>query len=354
MARGDYTAADEIMLASIANGNRDLVSVQLLAQVKLALGQWEQSEPLSKELQSAPGQEAYAQQVMGVVLQGKNDPQASIDAFKRAHELAPKSSPPINALFQTYVKNGQLAEARKFLQSVISADSDNLRANVLLARLNLYEQKFPAAIEQFKRVIEIEPESAAIYHDLASIYVHQKNLEAAEKVTRQGLVKLPDIPLLMMDLASIREMSGDIAGAIEIYESLLEKHPDQIVATNNLASLLSEHGEDASALERAHNIARGLRNSQIPQFRDTYAWTLVKIGRDLDEAIGVLKDIVEKDTDVGIYSYHLGEAYRKKGDSKMALNHMQKAAELSGSNPELSRMVNESIKLITEQISRNN
>ncbi len=346
--RGDFKGADEILLESIARGNRSLESVQLLAQVKLALGQWDQAELLSNELQNAAGQQALSQQLLGIVYQGKDDQQASIEAFQRAHELAPSSTQPIAALVQTYMRNGKPEDARRFLESVVSIDSDNLAANLLLGRLSLYEKDVPGAINQYDKAIKANPRAAEAYHELATLYIGLNNLDKAAQVTNRGLAALPDRPLLMINLAVILELKGDFRKAIETYESLLEKTPDLMVAKNNLASLLTDYGDEANALERARAIAAELKNSKIPTFLDTYAWASVKAGTNLEEATVLLEAIVRENEQIGVYSYHLGEAYRKKGDIESAVIYLQKAVDLEHRDSLVARQAGQSLQQIKQ------
>lgn len=348
VSQRNFTRADEVLLESIASGNRNLETIQLLTQVKLALGQWDKAELLSKELQNVEGQEALSQQVLGIALQAKDDQQASIAAFKRAHELAPTSAQPIAAIVRSHLRNGKTENARRFLESVISVDSDNVSAIILLARLSQHEKNVSGAIEQYNKLIKINPQADIAYHNLAEIYISQKNLDNAERVTKQGLEALPDLPLLKVDLAVIHEMKGEIDKAIATYESLLEKNPDLIVARNNLASLLTEHGDDASAVERARSIAKELKNSKIPQFRDTYAWASVKAGANLEEAIVTLEAIVGENEQVDVYNYHLGEAYRKKGDVELAVTYLQKAVDLSMPGSTIADQAGQSLELIRQ------
>ena len=57
--------------------------------------------------------------------------------------------------------------------------------------------------------------------------------------------------------------------AIAAYETLYARDGDAPVVVNNLASLLTGRGSTPSDLERAFAIARRLRESRVPHFRDT-------------------------------------------------------------------------------------
>jgi len=341
-----FVQANEVLQESIARGNRSIDSMRLLVQVQLALGEWDKAEKLAKQLQKVEGQEAVSQQLLGVVYQGKQQQDASIDAFRRAYELAPDAPQPLMALVKTYVRNGKTEEARRFLNSVLSVHSENVNAYLLLGDIDLYEKQPAEAIKNYQKAIEINPELDSGYRRLASIYITEKDFNKAANVIEQGLKESPDMPALAIYLATIYQRQGNFDKAIETYESLLAKNSDLLVARNNLASLLTDHGGDQSSLEKARTIAADLRDSEIPQFRDTYAWAAVKSGSNIEEAVVILEGIVKDNEQVDVYNYHLGEAYRVKGETDNAIAYLKKAVELAGPGSDIANQANQSLQQI--------
>ena len=338
------TQADEILLESVSRGNRSVETIRLMAQVKLSRGEWDKAEQLARQLQKIEGQEAVSQQVLGVAYLGKQEQDASIEAFKRAHELAPSSSQPIVSLVRTYVRGGNINDAKRFLNSVLSVHADNITARLMLGQLSLYEKNNFEAVMHFKKLIKINPKLDAGYRGLMTSYIRENDLEKAKSAADEGLSALPGHPVLVMNLASINELRGNFGESIEIYESLLAKNPKLIVAKNNLASLLTDYGADPASLEKARSLSAEFKSSKIPQFQDTYAWANVKSGRNLEEAVAILKNIVKENDTVDVYNYHLGEAYRVKGDSKNASVYLTKAAELAPPGSNVANKANQSLK----------
>ena len=338
--------ADEILQESIKKGNRTVDALKLLVQTKLALGEWDKAEALAKDLEKVKGQEAVSQQLLGVVYQGKEQQEESIDAFKRAHELSPTASRPIVSLVRTYVREGKAGEARRFLNLVIATNSESAVAYLLLGQLALSEKKTAEAIKHFNKVIEISPTAEIGYRSLSTMYQNKNDLDNAEEALQRGLSAIPENQTLVMHLASVYEKRGEFSRAIEIYEDLLETNPDFLVAKNNLASLLTDHASDQSGLDRARIISAELRTSPIPQFRDTYAWASVKSGTNVEEAIVILKGIVKDNDQVDVYSYHLGEAYRIKGETDNAIAYLKKATELARPGSDIANKAKQSLEQI--------
>jgi tetratricopeptide (TPR) repeat protein len=232
------------------------------------------------------------------------------------------------SLVMTYIREDRFDEAQTFLQSVVKANPNNTVALQILAQFSLRENDENAAAGYFVKTIEADPGAESAYQKLASIHIGNNKLSEAEAVLQAGLQELPDSALLSIEQARIHQLKGDIDSAIAIYERLLQANPGLTIVRNNLASLLTDFSDDQASHDRARKIAAPLRDESLPQYRDTYAWAAIKSGLFLEEAVLILQDIVKKNETVGVYHYHLGEGYRKKGSSFKARTHLRKALEL--------------------------
>jgi len=338
--------ANEVLERSFNRGNRNLASLKLLTQVKLSLKDWESAEKFAKLLQKRDGQEALSQQLLGVAYLGQQQYDESIDAFKKAHELSPSASQPVAALVRTYVKSGELEKAKNFLNSVLTVDANNVTAYTLLGQLSLYQKQPEQAEQYFRKSVEINPKYTNGYRNLAQIHLKANQPDKAVAIIMEGLNVLPDSSVLNLKLASIYITQRAYAEAIEVYQALLEKNTEHIIAKNNLASLLIDHSTDKASLDEAVEIARELRDSKIPQFRDTYAWASVKANINIEEAILVLESIVRESNDTAIYNYHLGEAYFKKGDTSKAIHYLENAIKYSEADTDISDKASQTLQQI--------
>jgi len=347
MRTGQSEQADEILWESIEAGNQSVETLKILTQVKLSQGKWGEAEQLAQRLESIGGEEAQAQQVLGLAYHGGNQKEDSLLAFRRAHDLDPNTPQPIAALVKAYVEDDQPARAKAFLLSVVSENPENSTAYHLLGQLSLGEKDEQAAIGYFAKVVDLKPEAELGYLSIGSIYLRQRNFKQAEDIFNRGVKAIPDSWTLSINQALVVEALGKLDRAILLYENLLETNPDLLVAKNNLASLLTDHRSDQASHERARVLAEVFRDSKISMFRDTYAWSSVRLGLYLEEAIAILKVIVEENEKVGIYHYHLGEAYRKNGNSFDARKHLRRALELVDPKSPVAAGARESLKLVS-------
>ena len=340
--------ADEVLSKSIEAGNQSVGALKLLIQVKMALGSWEEAEQLAQQLNTFEGQESASQHVLGLGFENRDQQDESIVAFKRAHDLDPSISDPVIALVKVYLENDKPVKAREFLLSVVAENPKNTMAYQLLGQLSQRENDVPAATRYFEQAIRVNTRVESGYLRLAAIYLSENQLQKAEAVFQKGLLEIPDSLELSMNLALVVERQGDFDRAIDLYEGLLQGNPDIIVARNNLASLLIDYRDDAASYARARELAAAFRDSKVPLLRDTYAWSSVKSGLYLEEAALILQRIVNENEGVGVYHYHLGEAYRKKGSSFDTRKHLRKAIELEGPGSPVANEAQKALKLLSQ------
>jgi len=104
------------------------------------------------------------------------------------------------------------------------------------------------------------------------------------------------------------------------------------VALNNLAYLLAETGGDLDdALTRAQRAKTLLPN--LLEISDTLGWIYLK--KNLTEnAIDMFKELVTKEPNISTYHYHLGMAYKQKGDKTKALDQLHEALKYNPAKEE--------------------
>jgi Tfp pilus assembly protein PilF len=241
------------------------------------------------------------------------------------------------SLVEAYIRTNKIDEARKFLESVISKNSDNGTAYILLAKLNMIDDRPAEAEQYYLKSIEINPQLASGYTGLAAMYLQSEKINKSEKILKQGLVRMPKNNLINISLATLYEKLKKIDNSIEIYESMLTSDPKSVVAKNNLANLLLDHKTDKANLSKAFNLATEFKDSEMPELQDTYAWALVQSKEDIEQGLRILKQIVSKNPNTPIYNYHLGEAYYKKGYNSRAEEFLKIAVKYGGEDSETTK-----------------
>lgn len=263
--------------------------------------------------------------------------QRKYDAAAKEFELA-LSKFKGNYQFMAAIVNVYLAEKKpetaivRLNDELAKEPSSRLFAHELLAEVYITQRRYNEAEQALRKAIEMNPTWNVPYQNLANIYVVRGDLSSADQVYQQGLKAIPDDVQLLMSMAGTYERNNNYDKAVATYESILSKQPANDVAANNLASLLLDHSADPSSLKRAKELASRFESSPQPAFLDTLGWTYYRSG-ELDKAIDVMKNVVKQAPAVGVFRYHLGMAYYKKGDNVSAKAELSKALQANNDFP---------------------
>src|ERR1700675_1680915 len=185
---------------------------------------------------------------------------ASGDSLGRQQVQAERKEDVLNALHGAATKlRGQLGESlsmvQKYDMSLSQATTSSLDA---LKALSLGDAKHNAgeelaAIPNYQRAVEIDPNFAMAYARLGTVYSNLGQTQLSEQ-NRQKVFEL-------RDRASEREKlyimshyyadSGQLDKGITAYELYIQTYPRDSIPFNNLAVIYNELGQSATALEKA-------------------------------------------------------------------------------------------------------
>jgi putative PEP-CTERM system TPR-repeat lipoprotein len=318
----------ERLLDKIAGKNPQNKEVlKLLADVKLRRHDWIAAEELAEKIQELDSTDSAGYQISGVALAGLQNLEESRSAFEKAYEVTPEAGDAMQALVQSYLRDGEVEKAETFLTNVLGSSQKNYLASRLLADIKFRKNEPDAAVKLIQDAIAGDPQEESGYVILANYFMATGQNEQMQEILSRGLREVPDGFMINMIQAGVYESAGDIVNAIEIYEKLLELRPNSEIVVNNLASLIAEHAENDAELQWAYTLAKRFRNSKVPYFQDTLGWIHYRLG-EIDMATPLLRSAVDKEPQVAILRYHLGMSYKAEGDREKAIRELEKAIAL--------------------------
>lgn len=297
-------AADEEALAAARSRFLALpASISETAPIQTALGildlKQRRSDEASRRFALAVEKDpafAPAHAGLGVIYSGAADYEKAEASFARAAELSPPRSPRRLQYASFKQQRGDIAGARKVLESILAQAEDALTAKIRLAelaagegkneeasqlvtsaltaepnhpeglllssRLALARNEPEQALTMIGKLLRIYPRSTQALYEQARAYLAQSDVSRAESTFNQVLAIQPDHRQALVALASLYLRQDDRSAAIALLRPWLERQapdeipPDLVEAFALLAEALRGHGEFAETLKIYQRIER--------------------------------------------------------------------------------------------------
>jgi len=136
--------------------------------------------------------------------------------FKRMIELDPTFVGAYNNLAVIYIDHlKDYEEAKKYISLALALFPDYPAGYLNLGVIHLNNRQLKPAIENFNKVLELDPQNLLGHYNLAACYVNLGDLGRAEESLKKGLSYWPEEPRFYLLLARICREKGDIPAAEE-------------------------------------------------------------------------------------------------------------------------------------------
>jgi len=247
---------------------------------------------------------------------------------RRAIEIQPGKPAPHFLLGQILVQRVQQSrrstrsweEPITEFQKVIELEPDHVEAHRILAEIAKFRKNYPLAIHAFKELTRIMPYYPQFYLELGSLYNRLQKKDDAIAAYERAV-----------------KVDRDLSQGYEKLGELYVKHFDQIV---NQQSVTPEQLESAKeSLEKAILAYEVLGRLATPENSSHYNALLMesraRLGslyvelRKEEEAVEVLQQVLDTDSENVDANYWIGIAYQKLGSFESATPYLRKAITLA-------------------------
>src|SRR5580692_7571079 len=266
----------------------------------------------------------------------------SIEAYKKALDLAPGSTVIMERLAEIYAKSQRVREAEVQAQNVLKLDSDDVNARRLLAQIyvhalgdmgagDLQKENLAKAVEQFQAILKLQPDDTYSALWLARLYRFQNKHEEAEKVLRNTVnlnpgngAALEQLSQLLIDegrsqeaVTLLNQAAGDSASP-EIYDLLGDAYAQSKDFTKSEEAYRKAVQDDPDDPTHVHGLAQALLS------QDKYA-----------EALEQYKRLSELEPSTWENFLRMSELYRRMGKFDEAESALLRSKQLSPENLEV-------------------
>lgn len=330
----------------------------------------EKIKALLDTVQEHPTAGAY--NTLGVLYAQEDRVPCAIAAFENALHLDNQSWEAHYNLGLALLRKGDRPRATRELQTAIQQKPDSLSSRFALGSVLQDEQKFGAAEEQFRAVLQIDSHFAPGAIKLSQVLIAeakpQMAIESLQDAIKRGS-SVDQAESLQVALASAYEVSGEAAKALAILKELVAAEPASADAHLNLGLLLARKGQPADEeaavaefqqalrLDEGMDVARlalgqalvSLQNySEAAPILSAYtrrqpkdaqgynALGLANQGlKKSDAAIAAFQRAVELDRKDARIRFNLAGLLARRGQTSAAIVQLEAAERIRPSDPEI-------------------
>lgn len=156
---------------------------------------------------------------------------------------------------------GKLTEAENCYLKVLDIDSKSIEAHFNLGN-TYYRMGDARAIDNFRNVINLNPENSVAYNSLGAALVEAREFNEALSEYQKALSLNPNYPDALTNLGNVYTEVGLLDESIECHLKAIGIDPNNVAAHYNLATTLSASGELNEA-EKYFNILLALESDNI-------------------------------------------------------------------------------------------
>ncbi len=146
-------------------------------------------------------------------------------------------------------KKGDLQSFEKNLKESIEINPKNIKARFALATFCFENKRFEEAKQQYKKIIQIQPNIEA-YNTLGIIYLKEKKLNLAKEMFLSAIKMGPFYPKPYYNLALVYTQENDINNAKQCYLKVIRLEPENFQARVNLGNIYRNEGNIKKAIKQ--------------------------------------------------------------------------------------------------------
>jgi cellulose synthase operon protein C len=294
--------------------------------------QFVRAEPDVRKAQEVAPQNPVGYIQMGNLRLAQQQLRDAESSFQHALGLDPSSPDALAGLMNTYLAEKAPDKALAAATAQIAKVPNSSPFYDLLGTV-LFKSKGDrdGALAAFKHSVALDKNNTNAVMKLGQLQAATGSVDEAIATYETALKQNPSQPGLYVLTGGMYESKQDWDHARQMYQKALEISPENPLASNNLAYLILRTGGNVDvALSLAQTARRGMPDS--PNAADTLGWIYYQKGA-YNSAIDLFQEALKlgernKAPEDATVHYHLGLAYEKTNQPKLARQHLQRVLKI--------------------------
>ena len=290
--------------------------------------------------QIAPGDPTVYNNLALVAIQ-ENKRDEALASYENALSVDATNFVALNGIITQYARSKELDKAHSRIDQALSSYPNVSWLHFLKGQIYGYQGNGQAAEAELRRALEIDPNYLPAYSSLAALFINAKQEDRAIAEYKKILAIRPDNAAVYTLIGMLEDARQNHDAAAENYRQALERDQNSAIAANNLSWLYAVTGK--GNLDEAVRLAQTVvqRNPNVAGFVDTLGWVYYKKNlysaavEQLQKAVA-LDEAAARAANVppsASYHYHLGMALKGKGDKEASRRALETALRLAEKKP---------------------
>jgi len=239
--------------------------------------------------------------------------------------LNPAYVPALKDLAESYVKLKNFPEAIDNYKKVVELEPGDINSRARLAELYSWAGNYDRAVVTYKDALELDPKNGKLLNGLAVVFRWSHRYNEAERLYRDVLAADPENHEALKGLEKTYSMTGDLSAAIDILEKAIVLYPGDSELHKDMGTVLAwqkNYKKAIGSLERAV----GLFPAYAEAYRtmgDVYSWM-----RSYRQAENAYKKAIDIEPDSVENHMLLAKLYRNTERRKLAEDEVKAALRL--------------------------
>ncbi|MBI3610218.1 MAG: tetratricopeptide repeat protein, partial [Nitrospirae bacterium] len=236
-----------------------------------------------------------------------------------------------NNLAGLYLDHGLAEKAIQEYQKVLELEPDNpdVHYNMGIAVKEL--GRLDDAVREYQAALKFKPDDAVIHNNLGLVYKNLGRIDEAVQEYQIALKLQPDLTISYINLGNVYQSLGHMDEAVKEYQAALKFKPDYAEAHNNLGNVYRDQGRVDEAIREYQAALNLVPNSagahvKMGDILKKYGW--------LEEAMKEYQAALKLQPGLAKAHLHLASVYDDLGRLKEAAEESRMALKLKPDSAE--------------------
>jgi serine/threonine protein kinase/tetratricopeptide (TPR) repeat protein len=231
--------------------SNSLIFLHSFFYISISEQDFEKANEIFKKIAKIEPSQSALFELQGYLKVAQRDYDGAITAYKKAIQIR-KTAYNLYYLANAFWYAGTNDQAKSLIRESLKLAPDYYKSYSLLALIALYNGEIPVAIENFEKVIQLNPSDVENLNNAGLVYLLDKQYEKARNSFNSALTIEPKNATLLLNIADVDLLSGSIESAHDGYKKVISATvdlPRNNQSARNLSQAFAHLGDYLSALQ---------------------------------------------------------------------------------------------------------